>query len=235
MKNRLENELGERLVALHTGAKGLRGQMTVEVTVPRGAQGDCLDVCASDETLDRYNEVIQASGWVLDHYAANPVIQNCHQYGDIIYTIGKALRTEVAGGRLRQRWQFASDANPMAKIAYGLYRGGYLNAASVGFIPLEWRNGAKTGEPARVYTRQELLEVSAVGIPANPNALVMALKSGAVEQSDLRELAQVLKHFCNDTADPAANARATGCGANAAQWLQLTQIQKNIQAILRRA
>ena len=91
---------------------------------------------------------------------------------------------------MRQRWQFASDANPMAKIAYGLYRGGYLNAASVGFIPLEWRNGAKTGEPARVYTRQELLEVSAVGIPANPNALVMALKSGAVEQSDLRELPQ---------------------------------------------
>src|SRR5258708_4243232 len=235
MKSRLENELGERLVALHTGAKGLRGQMAVEITVPRGAQGDCLDVCASDETLDRYNEVIQASGWVLDHYAVNPVIQNCHQYGDIIYTIGKALRTEVAGGRLRQRWQFASDANPMAKIAYGLYRGGYLNAASVGFIPLEWRNGAKTGEPARVYTRQELLEVSAVGNSAHPNPLVMGLETRAVGESDLRELAQVLKHFCNDTADPTANARATGGGTNAAQWLQLTQIQKTIQAILRRA
>jgi hypothetical protein len=39
---------------------------------------------------------------------------------------------------LYQRIQFAVDANPMAKIAYALYKDQFLNAVSVGFIPLRW-------------------------------------------------------------------------------------------------
>ncbi len=35
------------------------------------------------------------------------------------------------------------------------------------------------------YLEQELLEVSAVSVPANPNALALALKSGAVEPGEL--------------------------------------------------
>src|SRR5205807_1049685 len=46
------------------------------------------------------------------------------------------------------------------------------------------------------YLEQELLEVSAVGIPANPNALVLGLKSGAIEKSDLQELLAMLKSLC---------------------------------------
>src|SRR4051794_1234468 len=59
-----------------------------------------LDFISSDETLDRYNEVISASGWNLEHYNKNPIFQNAHQYGDIIFTLGKAVSTEVRGGKL---------------------------------------------------------------------------------------------------------------------------------------
>ena len=52
----------------------------------------------------------------------------------------------------------------MARIAYGLYRGGFLNAVSVGFIPLRWENGTEQTAYGRKYLEQELLEVSAVGI-----------------------------------------------------------------------
>jgi hypothetical protein len=45
----------------------------------------------------------------------------------------------------------------------------------------------------RKYLEQELLEVSAVAIPANPNALALALKSGSVEKSDLRETLDLLR------------------------------------------
>jgi hypothetical protein len=228
-------EFTGRLVKLHNGELGLRGQMAVEVSVPADAAGDCIDIRASDETLDRYDEVIKASGWRLDNYVKNPVIQNCHQYGDIIFTIGKALKTEVRGNALVQRWQFATDVNPMAKIAHGLYKGGYLNTSSVGFIPLEWSNGTKAGEPARTYLKQELLETSAVGIPANPNALALALKSGAIEKCDLREAAALLKHFCNDRADSGADARATGTGVDVAQWLQLNRQLIEIRSLLQRA
>jgi len=43
---------------------------------------------------------------------------------------------------------------------------------------------------------QELLEVSAVGIPANPNALALAFKSGAIEKSDLQDTLDVLRLVC---------------------------------------
>src|SRR5437867_2026681 len=103
-----------------------------------------LDFIASDETLDRYDEIIVASGWRLENYRRNPVFQNAHQYGDVIFTLGRALITGVRPGRLFQRIEFATEVNPMARIAYGLYKGGFLNAVSVGFIPLRWENGDGT-------------------------------------------------------------------------------------------
>jgi len=245
-----------RLVTLCDGRPGLRGALHIEARVPAesaiqradGSTAPVIDFIASDETLDRYHEVIAAQGWRLENYLRNPVFQNAHQYGDVIFTLGRALCTEVRDGRLCQRIEFATDVNPMARIAYGLYKGKFLNAVSVGFIPLQWENGdgtmqnsrgadaadaslsspkggegqgeeanlsrlglqnlapglpsiglAKEGPktiPRRKYLEQELLEVSAVGIPANPNALQLGLKAGAVEKSDLRELAELLHSLC---------------------------------------
>jgi len=211
----------DRLVDLHTGQRGLRQLLSIKTTPVPEAEGDVLDIVVSDETVDRYNEVIRADGWQLDNYRKNPVIQNAHQYGDVIFTIGKALKTEVSGGKLTQRWQFASAENPMAKIAAGLYRGGYLRASSVGFIPMDWEDGNVNQGPSRTFTRQELLEVSAVAIPANPSALTLAVKSGAIEKADLRELERLLHHFCNDQADPSSKAGSSRTGIEDEQWLQL--------------
>jgi len=271
-----------------------------------------LDFIASDETLDRCDEVIAATGWRLESYRRNPVFQNAHQYGDVIFTLGKALLTEVriASGRpaLFQRVQFAVDANPMARIAYALYKGKFLNAVSVGFIPLRWENGDGVSERTsagldtpcvpislsmnhplpprfakalrggesdgrrggkdgagvarlatsldtrhstlspfrRRYLEQELLEVSAVGIPANPNALQLGLKAGAIEKSDLQELLDLLVSISNSVpaepitplrqhsttpfplspSIPAArdtHARASGVRGDEAQLLQLAR------------
>jgi phage head maturation protease len=169
-----------------------------------GASGSVLDFIASTATLDRYHEIIEPAGWRLDSYRRNPVFQNAHNYGDIVFTLGKALVTEVraVGDRqaLCQRIQFATEVSPVARIAYGLYKGGFLNAVSVGFIPLRWEDppppggsGAASGTPRRRYLEQELLEVSAVAIPANPDALALGLKSGAVSRSDVQEMFEVLR------------------------------------------
>ena len=111
--------------------------------------------------------------------------------------IGKALTTAVTNGKLVQRWQFASDCNPVAKIAAGLYRGGFLRACSVGFIPQAWQDmdPSMNGGCNRKFTQQELLEVSAVGIPANPNALASALKSGAIDRGTLKEAFLLLTYY----------------------------------------
>jgi HK97 family phage prohead protease len=190
-------------VTLCDGRSGLRGGIHVDIRASDlrdNSCNSCLDFVSSDETLDRYDEIISASGWQITNYQRNPVFQNAHQYGDIIFTLGKALITEVRNGRLYQRIEFATDVNPMARIAYGLYRGKFLNAVSVGFIPLRWENGSVEKGFRRKYLSQELLEVSAVGIPANPNALALGLKAGAVEKSDLKELSELIAHTLHSDA-----------------------------------
>src|SRR6266404_5184706 len=147
------SELSDRLITLSDGRPGLRGGIQVEIR--DNSCNSCLDFISSDETLDRYHEIISASGWQLANYQRNPVFQNAHQYGDIIFTLGKALITEIRSRSphgnsqptapyLFQRVQFAIEANPMARIAYALYKGKFLNAVSVGFIPLRWANGDGT-------------------------------------------------------------------------------------------
>lgn len=201
-------ELTHRLIPLFNGQPGLRTAIPIKVSVPDDSENGIIDIRVSDETLDRYGEIISASGWRLENYRKNPVIQNSHQYGDIMFTIGRALHTEVGGSQLIQRWQFAIDVNPFARIAYGLYRGGFLNTASVGFIPVRWENGTDKTTWRRKYLEQELLEVSAVGIPANPNALMLALEANAITEADLAELRGDLQRIAAEVAQVTSPGRA---------------------------
>jgi HK97 family phage prohead protease len=191
-----------------------------------------LDFIVSDETLDRYNEVIVASGWKLDNYVRNPVFQNSHQYGDIIYTLGRALITEVrtVADRkvLYQRVEFATEANPIAKIAYNLYKGKFLNAVSVGFIPMQWENGEPGQSWQRRYTEQELLEVSAVGIPANPNALALGLKAGALSKQQIKDLGALLHYALRPSKPFELQGRRT------AKYLRLLKLAACVRELLKR-
>lgn len=221
-------DLHHELIPLCDGRLGLRRGLQLQIQTnaadspASNSSPPILDFIASNEALDRFGEVILADGWRLENYRRNPVFQNAHQYGDILFTLGKALVTEVrempGGPALFQRIEFAVEVNPMARIAYGLYRGGYLNAVSVGFIPLRWEDGdgdaPRSNAPRsdaprplrRRYLEQELLEVSAVGIPANPEALQLGLKAGAIAKADLQELLDLLGRFAG--AQPNAPARA---------------------------
>src|SRR5262252_7477140 len=203
------------LIPLHDNRPGLRTLLQVEIreAIPAApGEGEAgvslgssavLDFIASTATVDRYHEIIEPAGWRLESYRRNPVFQNAHNYGDILFTLGKALITEVRAvddrQALFQRIQFATEVNPVARIAYGLYKGGFLNAVSVGFIPLRWEDGNRTNGtdgtngPRRRYLEQELVEVSAVGIPANPDALALGLTSGAFAKSDVQETLEVLR------------------------------------------
>src|SRR6516162_5592860 len=121
------------LIPLHNGRPGLRTLLQVETRSPSESEisnlrseipsaaeianqksqienGDVLDFIASTATLDRYHEVVDPAGWRLDSYRRNPVFQNAHNYGDILFTLGKALITDVravnGGQALCQRIEF---------------------------------------------------------------------------------------------------------------------------------
>ncbi len=223
------------LVTLNNGKVGLRGGLHCTVKDP-GGDLPVMDFIASDETLDRYEEVIKIDGWQLENFRMNPVVPDCHDYSSIAKIIGRCPSVEVKDGQLINRIEFCTD-NPLGNLAYKMARGGFIKSESVGFIPIEWTYGGK-GEPYRTYTKQELLEISLVVVPANPGATIgLALKSGAIEKADLRDLSDFLRgmcgsHFCSEEADPNAKAGASGDGIHDAQILQFA---RDLRDVLRRS
>lgn len=121
---------------------------------------------ASTEDRDRHGEVIKQDGWDLKLYKKNPVLLLSHNYQEL--PIGKAENIRVEEGRLKFTARF-SEATQKAREATQLVREGILNTFSVGFIvrDVDKKDGS-------IITKAELLEISLVAVPANPNAIVTA-------------------------------------------------------------
>ncbi len=129
-----------------------------------------FEVVASTGVLDREGESIDPQGWLLENYMKNPVVLWAHNIDEL--PIGKAtdVRIEEVDGEeaLVITGEFASkQANPIADQVRLLFEAGIQTAVSVGFIPLE-RDGD-------TITKAELLELSFVPVPANPESLALAM------------------------------------------------------------
>ena len=71
-----------------------------------------------------------------------------------------------------------ADINPLAEKIYQKILFGSLRAVSVGFLPVgQGRFGEGKDSNTYYFAGQELLEVSVVNIPANPNALKKSLEA----------------------------------------------------------
>jgi len=130
-------------------------------------------VLSTDE-VDRHGDVISADGWNLASYRSNPVFLWAHDYARPV--IGRAVDTWLEPHRLMARVEFAPTQ--FAQEVAGLYQAGYQRGVSVGFKPLRYeeRRHEKTGALLGIrFLEQELLEVSAVPVPANRNALRRAM------------------------------------------------------------
>lgn len=136
------------------------------------AENRKMTIVGSSELLDRDREVLKAEGWDLNNYKKNPVVLFGHNSFEP--PIAKAVGLKVEEGNLIFDLEFPEKGvHPFADMIFKLYEGGFMNAASVGFIPKEWTDGEGTPEsPRRTYTKQELYELSLVPVPANPEALI---------------------------------------------------------------
>jgi HK97 family phage prohead protease len=120
-----------------------------------------IEVVASSANTDRDGDVMIAEGWELKNFLKNPLILWSHN--PTLPPIGKATRVWIEKGLLKAKILF-DMADPFAQMIYRKFQEGFLKAVSVGFIPKEQN---ERGE----WVKQELLEISAVGIPANADAL----------------------------------------------------------------
>ena len=136
-----------------------------------GEGGPPLTFVISNEEVDRHGDVVVSQGWRLQAYLRNPVLLWAHNYG--LPAIGRALAVWPEPGQLMARMEFAPA--PFAREVAALYRSGYQQGVSVGFQPVRYeeRRDAVTGAFLGLrFLEQELVEVSAVPVPANRNALL---------------------------------------------------------------
>jgi HK97 family phage prohead protease len=146
----------------------------------------------STAEVDRYGDVIEVEGWDLKNYQKNPVFLWAHDYRQP--PVGKALKVAKTDQGLLFHVKFATaEEYPFADTIYKLYLGGYLKATSVGFQdlarePITDKEGKQTGWR---FKKHELYELSAVPVPANPNALIMAVQKGVVSPREVEDFTGV--------------------------------------------
>jgi len=126
-------------------------------------------VIASTEDIDRSWEIIKANGWKRENFMKNPVIIANHVY-KIENIVGKATKIYVKDNQLVIEWIFSSS-NPLGKLLGDLYEEWMVKSVSVWFIPKK-----RDENNAKIITEAELLELSFVAVPCNPNALSLDQK-----------------------------------------------------------
>ena len=148
--------------------------MGSEVDCAGGDDDQSMAFVISTDEVDRHGDVIMAEGWQLDSYQDNPVFLWAHDYARPV--IGRAVEVWKEPHRLLARMQFAPTE--FAQEVAMLYRSGYQRGVSVGFKPIRYeeRRHEKSGVFLGIrFLEQELLETSAVPVPANRSALRKAL------------------------------------------------------------
>ena len=167
----------EALDAFHRGVSDaplLRKWSEAGLAVADDAGEHPMAFVFSTDEIDRHGDVIAADGWKLDSYRSNPVFLWAHDYARPV--IGRAVDTWTEPHRLMAQVEFAPTQ--FAKEVAMLYLGGYQRGVSVGFKPLKYeeRRHEKSGALLGIrFLEQELLEASAVPVPANRHALRRAL------------------------------------------------------------
>ena len=142
----------------------------------------------STDDVDRHGDVVCSDGWRLEAYRENPVLLWAHDYRHP--AIGRAASVWTEPHRLLAKVEFAPSA--FAQEVASLYVAGFQWGVSVGFRPIRWeeRRDSRSGAFIGIkYLEQELLEVSAVPVPANRSALRRA--GDALSQRE-REFSEAL-------------------------------------------
>lgn len=140
---------------------------------------NAYEVRITTEAADRDGDIVVAAGGVIEPYLKNPVVLYGHNYRAQPVARTLSLTIEPGAGIVAQFEFPPFGTSAQADEVHGLWRAGFLNAASIGFMPLTWVNletDHDTWFPPRKFTEWELFEWSIVTVPANREALRRAVK-----------------------------------------------------------
>lgn len=149
-----------------------------------------IDFICSSATIDRYGEIVEPAAFAesLPAFMQNPVFPFGHHYdaaGDHLPTVGHWRSMRVVGDQLIGTAYFKRRG--LGEQCWQDYLEGNLTSVSVAFLSRSWEmreldlNGSR--QRVRVHTKADLLECSAVLIPANPQARIRAASAFAANNA----------------------------------------------------
>ena len=181
------------------------------VRAPKADDQGLVTFVASDESEDRLGDILRADGWQLESFKENPVFLYAHD--PTFPPIGTVANVRVDGKQLLATVRFDDD-DEFAAMVHRKYVQGFMRAVSVGFRAVEFEERIGTeGKKGIVFKKQELVEISAVAVPAHPKALRKALgergRYWLPYQPDLQVQLADLKGLIADTTREIARIEAT--------------------------
>ena len=147
-----------------------------------GYESRVLEYIITNESTDRYGDIVRASGVRWENYMKNPVMLFAHDYPAL--PVGNTIKIwhEASDNSVRALGLFFDDrVDPTGRseTVYRFASSGAMKGCSVGFMPIEAyrpktateRNTLGLGEYGVEFRKTDLLEFSPCSVPANPEAL----------------------------------------------------------------
>lgn len=174
----------------------IRKAFGADITIEEGERAVVAKI--STRIVDRDGEVLMPMGCNTKEYEVNPVVFWNHDYA---MPVGKCVAIRRADEAIYAKTIFASrpENHPegeewLPDTLFSLYQQGVLKAFSIGCQITEARNPTKKdmddyGDACRrVVSKWKLFEYSAVPLPANQEAVALAVSKGLVGADTARKL-----------------------------------------------
>ncbi len=150
----------------------------------------------STANVDREGEVLIPQGCDATDFFQSPTVFFNHDY---TMPVGKCMEITRYPDRLEAKTVFAKRPENhhgewLADTLLSLFQQGVVRGFSVGFVPVEGRRPSKKdratfGDKVKyVYSKWKLLEYSIAPLPANQNALALAVSKGILSSQTASDL-----------------------------------------------
>ncbi len=157
-----------------------------------GYEGRVLEYTITNETVDRYGDIVRCAGGDVNNYKKNPVINFAHENS---FPVGNTIKIWM--DEQEKSWKAWGlfmdnrvDKSGRADLVYNMAKSGFMPACSIGFNP---KSGG-VNYPDKVHREEygmpdhgvefkawELLEWSPCSVQANPDALQNCYKNFNLE------------------------------------------------------
>ena len=143
----------------------------LEIKEYKEVDDDVIEIMASDESIDRDNDIIKVDGWNTANWLKTGSLLYGHDPSSPFNVVGTAEGAEVRDGKLYLKSRLAKKGtSPTHDAIRSLIDQKVLRGVSVGFKSTDHEPNEHGG---RNFLKQELLEISLTPVPANSNAHVV--------------------------------------------------------------